>query len=133
MKKNQVLDTYDKAYAAAYDQKFHGSAASAREIEIVRELLGAGPWLDVACGTGYVLGHFPAVPRAGLDVSAAMLELARHANPDALVLREGSFLDDIEEWHAQWGLVTCMWYAYCLVESVSQVERVIANLGRWTS
>ena len=133
MKKHQVLDTYDDGYAAAYDRKFHGNPASDREIEIVRQLLGAGPWLDVACGSGYVLGHFPGVARGGLDVAPAMLKLAKDANPDALVLREGSFLDDIEEWYAQWDLVTCMWYAYCLVESMSEVERVIANLARWTS
>jgi SAM-dependent methyltransferase len=138
MKRQQALDTYDEVYASKYDDKFLLSdecrVGSDHEIEIVKQLLvPGGQWLDVACGTGYLLSHFPGVPRAGLDLAPAMLKLARQANPDALFFREGDFLQAVPEWCDQWALVTCMWYAYCLVESMTEVERVIANLAHWTS
>lgn len=137
MKREQVLDTYDEGYAATYNGRFllnKGQVALDHEIEIVRHLLvPGGRWLDVGCGTGYVLSRFPGVPRAGLDLAPAMLKLAAQANPDALFLREGDFLDDMPEWYGQWALVTSMWYAYCLVESMAEVERVVKNLARWTS
>jgi hypothetical protein len=62
-----------------------------------------------------------------------MLNLARKANPDALFLKEGDFLEEVPEWHGQWTLVTCMWWAYCLVDSMSELERLIKNLANWTS
>jgi SAM-dependent methyltransferase len=137
MKREQVMDIYDEGYAATYDERFllgKCQVVSDQEIEIVRQLLvPGGRWLDVACGTGYVLSRFPGVQRAGLDLAPAMLGLARKANPDALFVREGDFLHDVPEWRGQWALVTCMWFAYCLVESMSEVERVIKNLSRWTS
>lgn len=137
MNKRQVADTYDEGYADTYDERFHLNrcqVGSDRETEIIRQLLvPGGPWLDVACGTGYVLSRFPGVPRAGLDLAPAMLDLARRANPDALFIREGDFLHEMPEWHGQWALVTCLWYAYCLVESMADVERVVRNLADWTS
>ncbi|MHC5820258.1 MAG: methyltransferase domain-containing protein [Nostoc sp.] len=38
-------------------------------------------WLEVACGTGYFLSCFPEIERAGLDISPAMLKVAKQANP----------------------------------------------------
>lgn len=137
MKRREVVDIYDEAYATTYDERFllnDCQVRSEHELEIVRQLLvPGGPWLDVGCGTGYVLSRFPGVLRAGLDLAPAMLAQASRANPDALFIREGDFLDDLPEWRGQWALVTCMWYAYCLVESMTEVERVIRNLAHWTS
>ncbi len=134
----QVLETYDDAYARTYDQRFivneRAKIAFDRETEIVRQLLQKdGKWLDVACGTGHLLSRFPGVPRAGVDISPAMLELARQANQDALFLKEGDFRDGVPEWEGQWALVTCMWYSYCLVESMAEVQNVVKNLASWTS
>jgi len=137
MNRRQALGIYDEEYAAAYDDKFSSKkyrVGSDNEAEIVKKLLAPGrQWLDVGCGTGYLLGRFPGVPRAGLDLSPAMLNVARQANPDALFFRQGDFVDDVPEWKGRWGLVTSMWYAYCLVESLSEVERVVENLAHWTS
>lgn len=137
MKQLQTLATYDDAYAGSYNERFLFNGCQARsdyEIETLRQLLNSGgPWLDVACGTGYVLSRFPGVERAGLDLAPAMLKLARRANPDALFFREGDFLQPAPEWRGQWALVTCMWYAYTMVESMADVERVVENLANWTS
>lgn len=137
MDRAQALARYDDEYAGTYDAKFllsgHYQLKTDFELRFLAELLeGRESWLDVACGTGWLLSRFPAVQRAGLDLSPAMLARAREANPDA-VLREGDFTEPHPDWEGRWDLVTCMWYAYGLVESVAAVEHVIANLAAWTS
>jgi len=134
----QVIDTYDEEYAKFYNQKFILNERSREAVEfelktIGRLLDGGGEWLDVACGTGYYLSRFPGVPRAGLDISPAMLDLARQANPDAVFMELGDFRHPYPEWKGRWALVTCTWYSYCLVESMAEVERLIENLASWTS
>lgn len=137
MTPEEVRRLYGAQYAATYNERFlHAPLAkddTAFEVVLLERLLaGGGPWLDVACGTGYFLGRFPAIDRAGLDVSPAMLALARQENP-GVPFHCRSFLDEIPEWEHQWKLVSCMWYAYGLVSSVAEVGRVVANLARWTA
>jgi SAM-dependent methyltransferase len=134
----RVLATYDAEYARAYDARFildrHYERKTRFELETLERLLaGRRPWLDVACGTGYFLGRFPGVARAGLDLSPAMLEVARRANPDATFLRQGSFCDDFPEWDGQWGLVSCMWYSYGYASTLPALRTLVRNLARWTS
>lgn len=134
----QVLDTYDAEYARTYNERFilgrRNKRKSEFELALLKQLLArGGQWLDVACGTGYFLSRFPGVARAGLDISPAMLAAARQANPDALFFREGDFTTEVPEWEARWSLVTCMWYAYGMVESIGAVKNLIRNLARWTS
>jgi hypothetical protein len=62
-----------------------------------------------------------------------MLARAREANPDALFFRQMDFTEAMPEWHGEWDLVTCMWYAYGMVESLAEVTRVVRNLAAWTS
>lgn len=138
MKLQQVLDNYDEDYAKAYDERFllakHAKTAFEAEVGVVSRLLESdGKWLDVACGTGRLLSRFGGLARAGLDISPAMLEQAGRLNPDALFLREWDFREPMPEWENEFSLVTCMWYAYGLVESISEVERVIRNMASWTS
>src|SRR5204862_5470678 len=115
--RRQALATYDEEYARTYDARFvlpgHYRLKTEFEVGWLRRLLHEGwRWLDVACGTGYFLSRFPEVPRAGLDLSPAMLERARAANPDAIELRQGDFTDDFPDWAGAgaWDLVTCIWY-----------------------
>jgi SAM-dependent methyltransferase len=89
-------------------------------------------WLDVACGTGYFLRHFQDVERAGIDLSPAMLLLARQGNP-TIELREHDYREPIPEWANRWGLVSCMWYAYGFTETVAELDRLAANLWSWTA
>jgi SAM-dependent methyltransferase len=139
MDRRQVLDTYDDAYARTYEERYilsRGYRSKPEfEISILKRLLDdvGGPWLDVACGTGYFLSRFPGVPRAGLDLSPAMLTLARQANPDALVLKEGDFTREVPEWERKWSVVSSLWYSYGLVESLSAVEAFARNLTSWTA
>jgi len=148
MDKAQLLALYDGAYADTYEDKFLHSdttrSDTAHELKLLAKLLGdtspqppppegkSPTWLDVACGTGYFLSHFPKIQREGLDLSPGMLEAARKANPE-VTFHERSFLDAIPEWHGRWDLVSCMWYAYGYVQSISDIETLIANLASWTA
>jgi SAM-dependent methyltransferase len=137
MKRDAVVRLYDDDYARSYEQKFLLSPAtrlhSDFELDLIRGFLSpATPWLDVACGTGYFLSHFPQVERAGLDLSPAMLRLARQANP-GVPLHQHDFRAPVPEWEDRWGLVSCMWYAYSLVDTVDELLQVIHNLAAWTS
>src|SRR5438094_6105666 len=115
MNRAEIVQLYDDAYAATYEEAFLLSplnrSDTAQELELLRGFLRAGvSWLDVACGTGYFLRHFPRVMRVGFDLSPAMLRLARAGSPDILLL-ERDFREPMPEWRNRWGLVSCMWYA----------------------
>jgi SAM-dependent methyltransferase len=137
MNRQEIIDLYDDAYAASYEQKFIlaplAKSDTDFELQLLRRFLRSGAtWLDVACGTGYYLRHFPEVERAGIDLSPAMLKLARRANPGATLLQH-DFRDAIPAWNDCWGLVSCMWYAYGLVNTVTDLQAVVRNLASWTA
>jgi len=137
MKAQDVERLYDESYAASYDSKFLESDLTAAvtrcEVALLRSLLTPQTrWLDVACGTGYFLREFPHVERVGLDLSPAMLERARLANPGAEFVR-GDFRAPAPDWVDRFGLVSSMWYAYCYVDTIPELEQVIRNLAAWTS
>lgn len=139
MEREDVWDLYDSTYAKDYDARFLLDAWPKMgldfEIDALRPHVTApgATWLDAGCGTGYVLGMFPGVDRAGMDLSPAMLEEATSANPDARYLRQGDFRDDVEEWHGAWDVVSCMWSAYQYVESMPEIDTVFTNLAGWVA
>jgi SAM-dependent methyltransferase len=133
----ELLGLYDREYAAVYNDRFllgkNFRECTAYEASLVGQLLRpAAAWLDVACGTGYFLSRFPNVERCGLDLSPAMLEQARLANP-GVTLFDGDYRIPMPKWHDRWDLVSCMWYSYCYAGSVSGVEAVVRNLAAWTA
>lgn len=137
MNQDQIHNLYDERYAACYDEKFIYSKLAQPESEFEEKLLRSllkpdTRWLDVACGTGYFLSRFPDIYREGLDLSPAMLKQARHVNP-GVIFNEGNFLDSHPEWSCKWDCVSCMWYAYGLVDTLDQVAHLIKNLADWTS
>lgn len=137
MKPRDIVKLYSDAYAAKYEQEFLLDPLvrcdTETELGLLKQFLAPGvTWLDVACGTGFFLRHFPHVERAGIDLSPAMLRLAHQGNP-AVPLREHDFRDPIPEWENRWGLVSCMWYAYGFVDSIADLGKLAANLWSWTS
>jgi SAM-dependent methyltransferase len=137
MDTNYITQLYDEEYAESYEQKFLVSqlnnADSEHELKMIGQFLAdGGTWLDVACGTGYFLRHFPHIERAGIDISPAMLSLASKGNPVTPLLRH-DFREPMPSWESQWDLVSCMWYAYGLVDTMKDMHRLIHNLWTWTS
>ena len=137
MEPDEVRNLYE-GYAEVYDstwyehEKWHEEGE--HHIETLRGLLAEGTrWLDVGCGTGYLMSHFPGVARAGLDLTPGMLTQARAANPDILELREGDFRDDVLEWHEAWDLVSCTGQVWSYLRDLAEVEQVVANLAGWTA
>jgi SAM-dependent methyltransferase len=137
MKRDEILRLYDRDYSALYNDSFligeNFRESTEFEVMLITDLLqGARNWLDVACGTGYILGRFQDVDRAGTDISSSMLEQACRANPD-VPFYEHDFRGERLEWNDRWDLVSCMWYAYCYADSVQEVHQVVRNLASWTS
>lgn len=137
MDRDDVVDLYDESYSESYDDRFLLDAWPKKgaefEASVLEGLLGDDArWLDVGCGTGYFLGRFPHVERAGMDLSPAMLAQARATNPDALFLHEGDFRDDVSDWHGAWSVVSCMWTAYNYVQSMPEFDQLLTNMVRWT-
>lgn len=137
MTPDQIRKLYDAEYADSYDEKFLHSALARPdtefEISLLNQLLpSGGPWLDVACGTGYFLSQFPAFERSGLDLSSAMLRKAAARNPGVEFYNQ-NYLDPMPLWSDKWRLVSCMWYAYGLVSTMAEIRQLVKNLASWTA
>src|SRR5947209_222375 len=116
MKVSDILSIYDAEYASVYNECYlladNYRECTAFEIDCIRRFLRpSSRWLDVACGTGYLLSRFPETERAGLDLSPAMLEVARRCNP-GVSFAQADFRVDVPDWKDRWDLVTSTWYAY---------------------
>jgi SAM-dependent methyltransferase len=137
MNRDEIVQLYDDDYAAAYEREFLLAplvrSDTEAEVALLRRLITPGTtWLDVACGTGFFLRHFPQVERAGIDISPAMLKLAEQGN-DSVPLLLRDFRDPFPDWNDRWGLISCMWYAYGLVDTVRDMFKLIENMWAWTS
>ncbi len=136
MKKEDVWQIYDNKYTNDYNERYllnpFSKISSDTEINVFKNLINEETeWLDLGCGTGYFLSLFPGTKRAGLDISPKMLELAETGNTDALFFKEGDFRTDMPEWHNKWSLISCMWGAYCYVNSMIELETVVSNIINW--
>lgn len=132
----EIERLYCQEYAARYEEKFLTGPLAASdaeyEVEALRtELTPGAAWLDVGCGTGFHLRQIEGVHKGGIDRSAAMLEHARVGNPTAELVH-GDFRQPREVWEGRWDVVSCLWYAYALVESLREVEAVLVNMAKWT-
>ena len=137
MRREDIRKLYDREYAEKYNERFligdPYRQTTEHECVLLMELLsGASSWLDVACGTGYMLSRFPQMVRCGLDISPAMLDVARRDNPGVELIL-GDFLSSRPEWVGRWDVVSCMWQAYSYVDTVKEVGRLIGNLAAWTA
>jgi SAM-dependent methyltransferase len=136
LKPDEIKRLYDAAYAAEYEAKFLTSPMTSLdasyELELLKGLLvSSASWLDVGCGTGYFMRRFPHVNRTGLDLSPAMLEIAKASNPGAEFVQQ-NYLDDRGDWAGKFDLVSCMWYAYSFVDTIADLQQLIKNLSSWT-
>lgn len=137
-RREEVRALYGPEHAARYEDTWQNSEIWSREskhyIRTITELLPeGGRWLDVGCGTGYFLGRFPGVERAGVDLSPSMLEHARANNPDAVELREADISVDQPDWHGRWDLVTSTGQAWGYLPTMDLIEQAARNMAAWTA
>lgn len=136
MKIEEVIKTYNEKYANDYNNKFIFSDWNLNSLnfqlsELKNIIQNDSKWLDVACGTGYILSQFPDVQnREGLDISTKMLEKAKLANKYVKFYNK-NFLDPNEELNNKYDVITCMWWAYCLVETIDNIRLLIFNFSKW--
>jgi SAM-dependent methyltransferase len=133
----QNLSTYDESYANEYDDTFLFSDWNKKSLqfqldELKKLLANADTWLDIACGTGYVLSQFDNLKKAGIDLSPHMLEKARERNPNA-EFKLCNYLDEHPDLNGKWDIITCMWWAYCNVETINDIRKLISNMAKWVS
>lgn len=137
MRPDEIVQLYDEEYAAAYEREFLLAplvrSDTEAELALLKQMLVPGTsWLDVACGTGFFLRHFPEIDRAGIDLSPSMLKLAKQGN-DGVPLLLHDFRTPLPLWQERWGLVSCMWYAYGLVDTIRDMLALIENMWTWTA
>lgn len=134
MEREQLLRTYNQKYAATYDSRWIVPRPVKNQFEarlVGQELLSATSWIDVGCGTGWMLDHMSRydVTSVGLELSPAMADRARRRCPHAqIVLGDATQRDAVSR---TWGLVTCFWGAYGLQPSMSDVHQFLDNLVAW--
>lgn len=138
MNKTDVLNIFSEEYAKEYNERFllepFSKVSSDFELSVLKERISSETkWLDVGCGTGYFLSHFPGIERAGLDISPYMLEEAKRANPDAIFLTEGDCRSEHAEWNEKWTFVSCLWQPYTYFDSFAEFETLMANMINWLS
>jgi SAM-dependent methyltransferase len=136
MKLEQVLRLYDAHYAREYEPRYiHAPEmmpSTMYQCMLLKHTLSSTRrWLDLACGTGFYLSIFNEVAdRCGLDISPEMLRIARERNPGVEFV-QGNFLQPNAAWNGRWDVITCMWWAYCLVESIHDIQTLVRNIFDW--
>jgi SAM-dependent methyltransferase len=137
MQPDDVRELYDEATARTYNERWHGNPWGNDTLHLAdaigRRVHPEVRWLDVGCGTGHFLSRFPGIERAGTDLSPSMLAEAREASPDALFFEEWDFRQDRTDWHDGFSLVTCTGEPWSYVETIGEIEQLVANLAAWTA
>ena len=113
-----------------------GAPGAKREArEVLRRVEGCpGPWLDLSCGSGWLLREIGAAkgPVVGLDRSRAMLERARLAAPEAILVRADAA--DLPFEDATFGAIANLAALDLYPDParvVAEAARVLAPGGRW--
>ncbi len=119
--------------AGEYDA-LTSAKATAREVALLERLArdlvrsGGRSWLDVACGTGRHLELLARRrPVVGVDLSPAMLRLARRRLPSTRLVRGDMRTFDLQE---QFDVVSCLFSAIAHLRSEADVGRTFRNFAR---
>ena len=116
---------YDTIYRQSRDYK-----AQAEQIHswIQERKPGAVSLLDVACGTGLHISFLSAwYEVAGVDISPAMLEIARARNP-GVTLSIGDMRDF--QLNTRFDVVTCLFSTITYADTVESLNTTLANFAR---
>lgn len=129
---------YDAGYAASYSTRWWNDEGWSADQHHFEQLLGSHVgsgerWLDVGCGTGHFLSRFPDVSRAGVDISNAMLEVARATNPEAIEFRCGDVREPYIPWDDAWDVVSCTGEPWSYLRDDDDFRLWVARMAEWTA
>ncbi|RQP15177.1 MAG: class I SAM-dependent methyltransferase [Parapedobacter sp.] len=135
---HRIDGPYDEHYASLYNQIWCENPIWQTEaklhIKTIADLINpSGKWLDVGCGTGFLLSCFPDADRVGLDFSNAMLEQARKENPNVSFVHQSMSEPNAELERVGFDLVTCTGQPWSYLPTLEAIEDAVANLASWTS
>jgi SAM-dependent methyltransferase len=126
------MGIYGRDFAAVYNESWGGFTR--RIWPFLREMVrrhnpGAGTWLDLCCGPGWLLGMacesgFSAV---GVDLSPHQLKYARQNAPDAKLVRA-----DVREFSlsGKFDVITCMFDSLNYLTRKRELERALRRARR---
>ena len=135
--KKRMGGPYDEQYAEMYNDIWYKNPVWKVEgkfhIQTIAELIKPeGTWLDVGCGTGFLLSNFPDCNRMGLDLSEAMLKQAKKCNPDVRFVQQ-SMAEENSALEGAFDLVTCTGQPWSYLTSMDTIEKAVSNLAKWTA
>jgi len=115
--------------ARGYDAALQGSSLFAADIAFVRKHAGPPGWLiDLGCGTGRLLAALAGWHRVGVDLSPAMLAVARAAAPDAHLVRAD--LARLDALAGGYDLACCLFSTLGMVAGEANRRAVVAHAAR---
>jgi SAM-dependent methyltransferase len=133
-------DLYDDSYAAIYRALYidhpQWRDKHSCNVAIVRSLVSRqSSWLDTFCGQAW---HFSQVGeverRIGVDVSAAQLRAARHANPEAVFIEADVLAVDAGDLGGDgFDLVTCFWGSLSYLDGPGAIAAFLGRAAAWTA
>ncbi|MGC2289138.1 MAG: class I SAM-dependent methyltransferase [Thermoplasmata archaeon] len=120
-----LAEYYDVVYSFKDYRK-----ETARVVALARRYgrSGGREWLDVACGTGRHLQYLPRPFRGtGVDLSPAMLRVARRRAPRARLIR-----GDMQRFHLgqEYDVISCLFSAIGYVRTRDGLRRTLTNFAR---
>ncbi|MDD7887614.1 trans-aconitate 2-methyltransferase [Flavivirga sp. 57AJ16] len=131
---------YDAQYGIEYNNRFHDydewiirTDAHTKIIENLHaNVVKDTPvrWLDVACGTGYLLSRFPDSERVGLDLSPGMIVQARKQNPTVTII-EGNYLNTNAFEKGSFDVISETGWGHTYVDSFEQWDVMVKNFHGW--
>jgi ubiquinone/menaquinone biosynthesis C-methylase UbiE len=135
----RVYETLWRPLLFGISTAFGAPGAKREAREVLRLLEGCGgPWLDLSCGSGWLLREIRAANRSamviGLDRSRGMLERARLAAPEAILVRADAA--DVPFEDATFGGIANLAALDLYPDParvVAEASRVLAPGGRWVA
>ena len=115
----------------------HGARYFSRYVGIIRPFSGHGKFLDIGCGTGWVVNHFSEAAfsdNVGVDISPSGMRIALHSSGEKgnnrFVVADARHLPFKNGSFAVAGALTFLEHSYTPIENLKEMIRVLRTDGK---